>query len=61
MKKRVETNYPIKTDAENVYESNMALFTSKWNLIKAADNCGMTVKEMKMTFYEFLKYNPPLY
>ena len=24
----------------------------------AAKNCGMTQKELKMTFFEYLKYNP---
>jgi hypothetical protein len=28
------------------------------NLPAAADHCGMTQKEMKMTFREFLKYHP---
>ena len=27
----------------------------------AAKHCGMTQKEMKMIFWEFLKYNPPTY
>lgn len=52
---------PVKTTPENVKESNEALFTAKWNLPKAAKHCGMTQKEMKLTFWEFLKYNPQVY
>lgn len=50
-----------KTTPQNVEESNVALFGAKWNLPKAADHCGMTKKEMKMTFREYLKYHPPTY
>lgn len=48
----------VKTTPENVQESNEALFSAKWNLPKAAEHCGMTQKEMKMTFREYLKYHP---
>ena len=34
------------------------LFYAKMNLPNAADHCGMTHKEMKLTFFEYLKYNP---
>lgn len=51
----------VKTTPQNVKESNEALFRAKWNIHEAANNCGMTVKEMKMTFHEFLKYNQPDY
>lgn len=47
----------IKTTPENVLESNMGLFRSTMNLPAAAKNCGMSIKEMKLTFREFLKYN----
>ena len=50
-----------KTNPQTVQEANQALFTAKWNLPKAAEHCGMTNKEMKMTFREFLKYHPPTY
>lgn len=53
--------HSVKTTPENVKESNENLFTSKWNLPQAAKNCGMSDKEMKLTFFEFLKYNPPTY
>jgi hypothetical protein len=46
----------IKTTPELVQESNLALFHARWNLPQAAVHCGMTRREMKMTFREFLKY-----
>lgn len=52
---------PIKTTPENVKEANEALFYSKMNLPQAARHCGMTKKEMKLTFFEYLKYNKPDY
>ena len=52
---------PVKTTPENVKEANEALFTAKWNLPQAAKHCGMTNKEMKLTFFEYLKYNPITY
>ena len=51
----------IKSTPQNVQEANEALYRSKWNLPKAAKHCGMTNKEMKMIFYEYLKYNGPDY
>jgi hypothetical protein len=52
---------PTKTTPENVKEANEGLFYSKINLPEAAKHCGMSTKEMKLTFFEFLKYNPPTY
>jgi hypothetical protein len=52
---------PVKTTPENVKEANEALFYSKMNLPQAAKHCGMTHKEMKLTFFEYLKYHPPTY
>ena len=52
---------PVKTTPENVKEANEALFYSKMNLPQAAKHCGMTLKEMKLTFFEYLKYNKPNY
>lgn len=49
----------VKTNPQNVQESNMGLFRSTMNLPQAAANCGMSIKEMKLTFREFLKYNKP--
>ena len=47
----------VKTTPENVQEANTALFRAKMTLPAAAKHCGMTEKEMKLTFWEFLKYN----
>jgi len=52
---------PVKTTPENVKEANEALFYSKMNLPAAAKHCGMTHKEMKLTFFEYLKYHKPDY
>jgi len=52
---------PVKTTPANVKEANEALFYSKMNLPQAAKHCGMTHKEMKLTFFEYLKYNQPNY
>jgi hypothetical protein len=51
----------VKTTPQNVKEANEALFTAKWNLPQAAKHCGMSQKEMKLTFFEYLKYNPITY
>jgi hypothetical protein len=48
---------PVKTTPENVKEANEALFRAKMTLPAAAKHCGMTQKEMKLTFFEYLKYN----
>jgi len=48
----------VKTTPENVQEANEGLFRAKMTLPAAAKHCGMTHKEMKMTFLEYLKYNP---
>ena len=52
---------PVKTTPENVKEANEGLFQSKMTLPAAAAHCGMTKKEMKLTFFEYLKYHPPTY
>ena len=52
---------PVKTTPENVKQANEALFYSKMNLPQAAKHCGMTNKEMKLTFFEYLKYHAPDY
>ena len=51
----------VKTTPENVNEANKALFAAKWNLPQAAKHCGMSQKEMKLTFFEYLKYHPITY
>ena len=50
-----------KTTPENVKEAHEALFHATMNVPAAAEHCGMTHKEMKMTFWEYLKYNEPDY
>jgi len=52
---------PVKTTPKNVKEANEALYRAKWNLPQAAKHCGMTNKEMKLTFWEYLKYHKPDY
>ena len=52
---------PVKTTPENVKEANEALFRAKMTLPAAAKHCGMTKKEMKLTFFEYLKYHKPNY
>ena len=51
----------VKTTPENVNEANDALFHATMNLPAAAKHCGMTEKEMKLTFWEYLKYHQPDY
>ena len=51
----------VKTTPENVKEANEGLFHNKMILPAAAKHCGMTQKEMKMIFWEYLKYNPMTY
>ena len=46
-----------KTTPENVREAHEALFRATMNLPAAAAHCGMSQKEMKMTFWEYLKYH----
>jgi len=52
---------PVKTTPENVKEANEALFRAKMTIPAAAKHCGMTQKEMKLTFREYLKYHPKDY
>lgn len=47
----------VKTTPQLVEESNWGLFRATMNLPAAADHCGMSQREMKMTFREFLKYH----
>ena len=53
----VNTSGYVKTTPENVAEANEALFRATMNLPTAAAHCGMTHKEMKLTFWEYLKYH----
>ena len=51
----------VKTTPQNVEEANEALFNCTMTLPAAAKHCGMSKKEMKLTFFESLKYHPPTY
>lgn len=51
----------VETTPERVDEANWALFRATLNLPRAAAHCGMTKREMKMTFREFLKTHPADY
>ena len=42
-------------------ESLEHLFTAKWNLPKAAVNCGMSYDELKILFNEYCKTHQSLY
>lgn len=48
-----------KTTPENVEEAHKGLFHATMNLPQAAAWCGMTQKEIKQTFREYLKYHAP--
>ncbi len=49
------------TNPQTVHEAHLASFSGRLNMIAAAAHCGLTLREFKMTFREFLKYNPPTY
>lgn len=42
-------------------QSMEMLFSAKWNLPFAATNCGLTNKEMKITFNEYCRFHRPTY
>ncbi len=44
---------------EETRQSMEMLFVAKWNLPKAAKNCNLTEKEMKITFNEYCVFHPP--
>ena len=49
----------VKTNPQDVKEAHEALFYASMNLPAAAAHCGMTVKQLKLTFWEYLKYHEP--
>ena len=51
----------VKTNPQNVEEANVGRFRATMNLPHAAAHCGMTQREMKMAFREYLKYHPMCY
>lgn len=42
-------------------QSMEMLFAAKWNIPTAAKNANLTEKEMKITFNEYCRLNPPNY
>ena len=52
---------PVKTTPDNVNQANEGLFRAKMTLPAAAAHCGMSQKEMKMVFWEYLKTHPSEY
>ncbi|QIN96805.1 hypothetical protein [Synechococcus phage S-N03] len=51
----------VTTNPQNVQEALQGLFHATMNLPAAADHCGMTQREMKMAFREFIKYHDLCY
>ena len=37
------------------------LFRAKWNVPQAAKHCGLSQKEMKITFNEYCNFHKPTY
>lgn len=54
-------SHPPHTMRPQTREAMEQLFLAKWNVPKAADHCGLTWKEMKITFSEYCRLNPPTY
>lgn len=50
-----------KTTPQTVKEAHLAAFSGRLNMVECAMHCAMTLREFKMTFWEFLKYNEPTY
>ncbi len=42
-------------------QSMEMLFTAKWNVPKAAKNCNLSNKEMKITFNEYCNFHDVTY
>jgi len=51
----------IEPNPQNVREAQLAAFSGRMNMVHCADHCGLTLREFKMAFREFLKYNKPVY
>ena len=54
-------NYQMLWYETRTKQSMEMLFAAKWNLPKAAKNCGLTEKEMKITFNEYCVFHPATY
>ena len=42
-------------------ESMEKLFTARWNVPKAAKHCGLTVKELKICFHNYVETHDVTY
>jgi hypothetical protein len=51
----------VETNPQNVQEYLLGLYHATMNLPFAAKHCGMTQREMKMAFREFIKYHDVCY
>ena len=51
----------VETNPQNVNEALRGLYHATMNLPNAAAHCGMTQRELKMAFREFIKYNLTCY
>ena len=61
VKSEEELNPPGETTVESVAIAMDNLFHQRWILPKAAHYCGMTKRELKMAFWEYLRRKPPIY
>ena len=50
-----------KTNPETVREAHLAAFAGRMNMVDCSNHCGLSLREFKMTFREFLKYNESTY
>ena len=48
----------MRTEAQQSLDN---LFTARWNLPTAADNCGLSYDEMRIMFNNYCLSNPPTY
>ena len=51
----------VETNPQNVQEALRGLYHATMNLPAAANHCGMTQREIKMAFREFIKYHEMCY
>lgn len=56
-----EIEAPGETTVQSVAMSMDNLFHARVNLPKAAHDCGMTQREMKMAFWEYIRRTPTTY
>ncbi len=50
-----------ETNPDTVADALKAAFQCRMNLVDCASYCGMTIREFKMAFREYIKYNPATY